>query len=41
VDSAFTYNEERRQKKLGTDVYHADIDPKGRADLVVWKRVEF
>jgi hypothetical protein len=40
VDSAFNSNEERRRKKLGTDVYHADIDPEGRADLVVWKRAK-
>jgi hypothetical protein len=40
VDSAFTSGEERRRKKLGTAVYHDDIDPKGKADLVVWKRAK-
>ena len=40
VESAFTSGEERRRKKLGTDVYHDDVDPKGKADLVVWKRVK-
>jgi len=31
---------QRRRKRLGTEVYHADVDPKGRADLVVWKRAK-
>jgi hypothetical protein len=41
VDAGFEEDERRRQRKLGTDVYHDDIDPKGKADLVVWKRVEW
>jgi hypothetical protein len=41
VDSAFTSNEERRRKKLGTDAYHDDVGPKEKADLVVWKRAKF
>lgn len=41
VDAGFAQAEQRRQKKLGTDVYHDDIDPEGKADLVVRKYVEW
>ena len=37
LDSAFTSNEERRREKLGTDVYHDDVDPMEKAELVVRK----
>lgn len=35
--AAFTSNEERRRKKLGTDTYHDEVGPKEKADLAVWK----
>ncbi len=41
LDPAFAEDEIRRRSKLGTDVYHDDICPKEKADLVVWKRAIF
>jgi hypothetical protein len=41
LDPCFAADEARRRRKLGTDAYHADIGPKEKADLVVWKRARF
>jgi hypothetical protein len=41
LEPAFAADQRRKAKKLGTDAYHDDIDPKGKADLVVMKRAKF
>lgn len=41
TDQGFAGDEARRNAKLGSAAYHADIDPKGRADLIVVKHLPF